>query len=111
MLTKKTSENRDHRLCPPDREVIIVKLVNLTGTCVEPVAIRRQLRVMTAVHVGELDDLNKGTVLRCIARCRSHYLRSGARVELVAWVEFLARARLVSRTEPRFGREYNLSLA
>lgn len=84
--------------------------MNLTGTSVEPVATRRQLRVMTAVHVGEFDDLNTGTVLRCVARSRSHYLRSGARVELVARVEILARARLASGTKPRFEREPNPSL-
>ena len=85
--------------------------MNLTGSFVDPVVTRRQLRVMTAVHVGEFDDLNTGTALRCVARCRSHYLRSGARVELVARVEILARARLASRTKPRFVRQPNPSLA
>ncbi len=85
--------------------------MNLTETSAGPVATRRQLRVMTAVHVGEFDDLNAGTALRCVARCRSHYLRSGARVELVARVEILARARPASRTEPRFVRQPHPSLA
>ena len=85
--------------------------MNLTETSAGPVTTRRQLRVMTAVLVGKFDDLNAGTVLRSLARCRSQDLRSGSRVTLIARVEILARARLESHTDPSFVRQPNPSLA
>ena len=74
--------------------------MTLSATLLDPAATQRQLRDMTAVLVDEFDDhLSPGTVLRCVARCRSALLHSGARGDLVARVETLARLRLESRTE------------
>jgi len=74
--------------------------MTLTATLPGPVATQRQLRDMTAVLVDEFDEhLSPGTVLRCLARCRSALQHSGPRGDLVARVEILARVRLEGRTE------------
>ena len=74
--------------------------MTITAVPADPVATQHQLRAMTAVLMLEFDDhLNPGTVLRCVARCRSDLMHAGSRRDLVARVEVLARIRLQSRME------------
>lgn len=60
--------------------------------------------------MDEYDDhLNQGTVLRCVASCRSSLMHAGSRGDLVARVDMLARVRLQSRMETHGPRKSTLA--